>query len=372
MKVSKIATTLALIMSTLSVFSQEGEFMVKGKLGAIHNNKYVKLYYQQDTIKMVDSVRVVGGAFALRGRLVSATVGNLSMDGPEMGDRIDIFLSAGTLLVEGKDSLRYANVHGTPLAESYEKLAQKLRPVERKVIDGFVHFKNMPEGEEKKAYITQLLAGLDEYTRFKRETIHQFVSQYPDSYVSLYHLDKTAAGGNANYETTYPYYDKLSAKLKNTTLGKQLGGRLLAAKGVLTGEIYKDFVSTTPAGDKLSLKEVVATNKYTLLDFWASWCGPCRKENPHVVKTYRAFKSQGFTVLSVSLDDDRTRWTEAIQKDGMPWYHVSSLKGWREPAAVLYGVRAIPQNVLIDSQGKIVATNLRGETLFNKVQNLLK
>ncbi|MDR2271878.1 MAG: AhpC/TSA family protein [Sphingobacterium sp.] len=371
MKIRKIITTVALLLGAYSAFSQSSQFIVKGKIGKANNGKYVKLYYQRDTTKVVDSVLVTGATFVLRGQLTDPTLGHLSMDNIESGDRIDLFLAAGTVHVETKDSLSYARIYGTALTEAHEKLAQKLRPADRKVIDGFVRFKNMPEGDEKKAYVTELLAGLDQYTRFKRETIHQFVEENPGSYVSLYHLDRVA-GGNVNYETTYPYYDKLSTEVKNSALGKQLGDRLSAAKGVLTGQLYKDFVSTTPEGQELSLKEVIVKNKYTLLDFWASWCGPCRKENPHVVDTYEAFKKQGFTVLSVSLDDDKTRWTEAISKDGMPWYHVSSLKGWKEPAAALYGVRAIPQNVLIDSQGKIVATNLRGETLFNKVQSLLK
>jgi thiol-disulfide isomerase/thioredoxin len=147
---------------------------------------------------------------------------------------------------------------------------------------------------------------------------------------------------------------------------------LLKAKGELTDQPYKDFVSTTPEGDQLSLKEVLGKHKYTLVDFWASWCGPCRKENPHVIRTYNAFREKGFTVLSVSLDNDATRWKNAIEQDGMPWYHVSSLQGWKEPAAALYNVRAIPQNVLIDNQGKIVATNLRGETLYKKIEELVK
>jgi alkyl hydroperoxide reductase subunit AhpC len=91
-----------------------------------------------------------------------------------------------------------------------------------------------------------------------------------------------------------------------------------------------------------------------------------------VIRTYNAFREKGFTVLSVSLDNDATRWKNAIEQDGMPWYHVSSLQGWKEPAAALYNVRAIPQNVLIDNQGKIVATNLRGETLYKKIEELVK
>ncbi|MBE9602024.1 TlpA disulfide reductase family protein [Pedobacter sp. MC2016-24] len=197
-----------------------------------------------------------------------------------------------------------------------------------------------------------------------------FAKEHPDSYVSLYYLDQNTKGVLANYETTYPYFSKLSPDVQATPLGKELAARLLAVKGKLTGRPYLDFVSTTPEGKQLSLKEVLSKNKYTLVDFWASWCGPCRKENPNVVKVYNAFKEKGFTVLSVSLDEDATKWKAAIEKDGMPWYHVSSLKGWKEPAAELYGIRAIPQNVLVDAEGKVVATNLRAETLYKKIQEL--
>ncbi|MFC3199738.1 redoxin domain-containing protein [Parapedobacter deserti] len=371
MKVINIAALFALLISPITVFCQSGDFIIKGKVGAASAGKFIKLYYEQDTIKIIDSVRIANGAFELRGTVSAPTLGKLSLEGEDTGDRIDLFLSKGTIRVQANDSLCHAKIRGTALADSHEKLARTLRPVDKKFVDGLNTFQNMPEGEAKKAYLKELLAGLDEYTHFKRETIHQFVIQNPTSYVALYHLDKTAQGRLANYETTFPFYDKLSPELKATVLGKQLGERLLRAKGEFTGKEYIDFVSTTPDGAKLSLKDVLAKNKYTLVDFWASWCGPCRKENPHVVKAYDAFKDKGFTVLSISLDEDPDRWKAAIAEDGMPWHHVSSLKGWKEPVAILYGVRAIPQNLLIDDQGTIVATNLRGETLFNKVKELL-
>ncbi|RZL19221.1 MAG: TlpA family protein disulfide reductase, partial [Pedobacter sp.] len=267
--------------------------------------------------------------------------------------------------------IKYAKISGNKLVASYEKLAQKLRPIDGKFLGGFMAYQSMPEGEAKKAYITKLLAGLDSYSKQKREVIRQFTMENPDSYVSLYFLDKNSPGILLNYEATNPSYLGLSNSLKETELGKELGARLNAVKGALTGEQFKDFVSTTPDGKTLSLKEVIAANKYTLVDFWASWCGPCRKENPNVVKTFNAFKEKGFTVLSVSLDDDGAKWKAAIEKDGMPWFHVSSLKGWKEPAAALYNIRSIPQNVLVDANGKIVATNLRAETLYGKVQSLL-
>lgn len=372
MKVKAIIIFFAVLLGPMTVFCQQEDFVIQGKISTASSGKFIKLYYENDAAKVVDSVRIQNGSFVFSGKLNAPTLGKLSLGTEDMGDRIDLFLSKGKIRVSAKDSLSYAKINGTQLAESHEKFAEKVRPVDRKFIDRLAAYRDMPEGEDKKAYIAKVMEGLDEYTRFKREATHQFVTNNPDSYVALYHLDKTAQGRVANYETTFPFYDKLSPALKATALGKQLGERLLAAKGDLTGQPYKDFVSTTPEGAELSLKDILTQNKYTLVDFWASWCGPCRKENPHVVKTYEAFKAKGFTVLSVSLDDNSERWKAAIEQDGMPWHHVSSLKGWKEPAAQLYGVRAIPQNILIDAQGKIVATNLRGETLFNKVEQLLR
>ena len=363
---------LALSLMSLSAFSQSQTFTVAGKINQKFDGKFVKLFYEDAEVKKSDSVVVKKGTFKLTGNVTAATVGTLSFGGREDGDRIDLFLAEGTVKVTAKDSIHRASISGTKLAIEHEQLAKRLRPEDDKFFNAISAWKKMPEGEEKKAYLIKVMSGLDAYTKLKRTAIHQYVKAYPASYVSLYYLDKTALGILANYETTYPHYALLSPELKTTALGKKLGDRLMATKGKLTGEAYIDFISTTPEGKQLSLKEVIGKNKYTLVDFWASWCGPCRKENPNVVKAFNAFKDKGFTVLSVSLDDDAEKWKAAIEKDGMPWYHVSSLKGWKEPAAALYGIRAIPQNVLVDDKGKVVATNLRAETLYDKIQELTK
>lgn len=113
--------------------------------------------------------------------------------------------------------------------------------------------------------------------------------------------------------------------------------------------------------------------KVVLLDFWASWCGPCRKENPNVVKAYEAFKDKGFTIYSVSLDTDKDKWVAGIKKDQLYWpNHVSELKGWQSSVCEMYGVRSIPQSFLLDKEGKVIATNLRGEQLFNTIQSVVQ
>ena len=365
---------LALTLFPVVAFCQSADYTIKGKVNSRYNGRFIKLYYTPDnaTKKTIDSTEITKGKFVFQGKVERPFVAKVTLGNEDKGDRIDLFVGPGLTSVTAKDSIVHAQISGTKLTASYEQLAKKIRPLDNTFFRGFTAFQSMPEGEAKKAYITQLLAGMDNYSKQKREIIRQFVAENPDSYVSLYFLDKNSPGVLLNYEATNPSYVGLSDALKETALGKELGARLETVKGALTGAQFKDFVSTTPDGKQLSLKEVVASNKYTLVDFWASWCGPCRKENPNVVKTFNAFKEKGFTVLSVSLDEDGAKWKAAIEKDGMPWFHVSSLKGWKEPAAMLYNIRAIPQNVLVDANGKIVATNLRAETLFSKVESLLK
>ncbi len=111
--------------------------------------------------------------------------------------------------------------------------------------------------------------------------------------------------------------------------------------------------------------------QYVLIDFWASWCGPCRLENPNVLKTYRKFHSKGFTVLGVSLDDHKDKWLAAIRQDGLPWTQVSDLKGWKNEVAVQYGIEGIPMNFLLDKEGKIVAKGLRGQDLEKQLEESL-
>jgi len=147
--------------------------------------------------------------------------------------------------------------------------------------------------------------------------------------------------------------------------------RIVKLRAVAIGQIAPDFVQNDKDGNPVKLSDIYSQNEYTLVDFWAAWCGPCRQENPNVVAVFNDYKGKGFGVFGVSLDQDRDRWLKAIEDDKLTWPHVSDLKFWQNEAATLYGISSIPANILVDKSGKIIARNLRAQGLRDKVAELL-
>jgi len=171
------------------------------------------------------------------------------------------------------------------------------------------------------------------------------------------------------YTELEPLYSGLDPKMKDSYFGKKIKVALETAKTTAIGSAAPDFTLNDVNGKPVSLASF--KGKYTLVDFWASWCGPCRQENPNVVKAYNTYKAKGFEILGVSLDDKKENWEKAIQQDNLGWKHVSDLKGWQSSAAALYDVKGIPMNFLLDKDGKIIAKNLRGEDLVKKLSEVL-
>lgn len=228
----------------------------------------------------------------------------------------------------------------------------------------------------KKFYTASVVEGsasqdlFEIYKKSKDVEISKFITEHPKSIVSAYVLYR-----NWSYRLTPEQITQnialLDKSLQNTTYVKELKELAIVLDGLAVGKKAPDFTANDPDGKPVRLYDNLKGG-YTLVDFWASWCGPCRRENPNIVAAYKEFHDKGFNIVGISLDKKKENWIKGIQDDNLTWTHVSDLLFWNSAVAKLYGVRAIPGNYLVDSKGIIVAKNLHGEELQATLKTLLE
>ncbi|CAL1521399.1 TlpA disulfide reductase family protein [Chitinophaga sp. MM2321] len=366
---------------------EKGEFKIEGHFTNLPLGPVVLEELTLESLKVVDSTNVkdAAGNFTLKGMVPEQGLYRIRF---ENGKFILLALDAGDMKLEGDaNNLEKLTVSGS---EATAELQQFLLDISQK---------NIALTEEMRKLDSLHTAGIpDSVFQPQLAALQKKEKDFEEGFFDL--AEKTKNPANAVFAVSQvrsgeeimahkQVITSLTTRFPKNTLVKSMTEKIAelekaqgsgaqdsdAAGGqepsaMKVGEVAPDFTLPDPSGKMISLKSF--RGKYVLIDFWASWCGPCRQENPNVVNAYQQYKGKNFTILGVSLDKTKDQWLAAIQQDGLTWSHVSDLKFWDSAVVPLYGINAIPTNYLLDPQGKIIAANLRGPALEAKLKEVIK
>ncbi len=345
---------------------KDTSYIILGKITGLDTGTVYLVH--RDFVSKTDSTRLDRGFFTFKGKADSVEHCYVIQKNGEKQFVKGFFLQNGKLTVLAKkDSMNSALISGMPVQDEfrdYENAVEKATGARMAVLDK--NYDAARAGNDKKT-MEKLGRQYDSLDNEEKKIAADYVKTHPGSYVSAFEIYSNFSY-NPDPNQLDSLYKTLDASIQSGYYGRIIKDLVIKAQMTAVGKQAPGFTSTDENGKPLSLASF--KGRYVLVDFWASWCGPCRQENPDVVKAYHQFHDKGFNILGVSLDTKKDKWEEAIKKDGLNWSQVSDLKGWKADVVALYGVQGIPMNYLVDKDGKIIAKGLRGEELANKLQEV--
>jgi peroxiredoxin len=362
---------LFVITTILAACSSEPHYVINGKIEGADSVKFLLQIREAGKIVTMDSAVAYKGSFKMKGGavkypdlvLLSAQV---TPRDPRM--RTQFYLENTEITITGKlDSLYGAKIAGSKTMDEYNGFVNSLDVIDKKFtkIDKDYQIAEQSGDTAKVAQLKkEIEAGQKEMTQIQKD----FVKNNPNSFAAPIILSGLIPDMEGSEIETY--ITAMDTAVANTEIVRNIKAYAEKMIAVSVGHKAPDFTLNDPEGNPVSLYSKVGS-KLLLVDFWAAWCQPCRRENPNLVKVYNEFNKKGFDVFGVSLDRSKDDWVKAITDDKLKWTHVSDLQYWNNAAAKLYKVSTIPANFLLDETGVIIGRNLTGETLYNKVKEVL-
>ena len=329
------------------------------------------IYAKHATLEddVTDTINVRNDSFQLEAKLTEPVAYSFTIPTAEGNKRIRVFLEPGTISLSGSlDSLENFTVTGSAAHQEWEQYEESAAPFEQRFKDLFALYDSLPE--QNAAQEEKRLDSLYEAIQTEeKEAAIAYAVAHPKSVVSPY-LVLAKLAYNPDLAVLKTVYAGLDTTIQKSIYGTRFAQLIKATESTAVGQVAPDFSQADTSGNAVALSSL--RGKVVLLDFWASWCGPCRKENPNLVAAYAKFRAKGFEIYSVSLDNNREKWLAAIKADKLAWSHVSDLKGWDNAVAKQYYIKSIPASLLLDKDGKILARNLKGVALHQELSKILK
>lgn len=374
-KLNALICLIIILISCKSNTTKNNLYEVECNADGIYNGVRAYLKSSNNNKQVIDTAVVMNGAFKFKGEVSSPEMRILTIDGIN-GQTALVLESGKTNVTIYKDSIYKSIIKGgennsifNKYKDGYQNLVEKVTSLREEYMASRNNIEAVKRIQKQNV---ELRLELKNYGL-------NFLTQHPDTDFSLMLLESITLQKEFDAKLANEILEKIPNKISNRQYNIEVMQKInfninnaLSKAVIEVNSIAPDFTAPDPEGNQITLSEILG--KVTILDFWASWCRPCRVENPNFVKLYDKYHEKGLNIISVSLDreNQKSRWIKAIEKDNLSWYNVSNLKYWQDPVALMYNITSIPATFILDDKGTIIATRLRGSALEKKIDELFE